>query len=347
MLGGVPSRAMTVVSETDDGNAATAAATDERLGPSADDGIWTHDVRKVYGGNIVAVEALSLTVRRGEIFGLLGPNGAGKTTTVGMLTTRIVPTAGRALVGGVDVVTDPAHARQLIGVVSQGNTLDRRLSARDNLILHGRYFGMSARQARDAADQWLEAFQLSHRANAEVEELSGGMARRLMLARAMLHGPSVLFLDEPSAGLDPQSRAALWDYIGELHAGGRTVLLTTHYIEEAERFCDRVAIMDHGTILALDTPMGLKESLGAGVSITLRTEGDAERLARRLRALAGASVSVAEDGRIRLHVAGEDSPMVKVIGAAQKGGFRLTEIAQTEDNLESVFITMTGRALRE
>ena len=309
--------------------------------------IQTHDLTKVYGETFTAVDKLNLSVREGEIFGLLGPNGAGKTTTVGMLTTRIVPTDGRALIGGVDVVAQPSRARQLIGVVSQGNTLDRRLSARDNLALHGRYFGMRAREARAAADEWLEAFQLSHRANAEVEELSGGMARRLMLARAMLHGPSVLFLDEPSAGLDPQSRAALWDYIGELHAGGRTVLLTTHYIEEAERFCDRVAIMDHGTILALDTPMGLKESLGAGVSITLRTEGDAERLARRLRALAGASVSVAEDGRIRLHVAGEDSAMVKVIGAAQKGGFRLTEIAQTEDNLESVFITMTGRALRE
>ena len=309
--------------------------------------IHTQDLTKVYGGKVTAVEGLNLRVRAGEIFGLLGPNGAGKTTTVGMLTTRIVPTSGRGFVGGVDVAAEPARARQLIGVVSQGNTLDRRLSARDNLVLHGRYFGMSARVARDAADQWLEAFQLSHRAKAEVEELSGGMQRRLMLARAMLHGPAVLFLDEPTAGLDPQSRAALWDYIGELHAGGRTVLLTTHYIEEAERFCDRVAIMDHGAILALDTPVGLKGSLGAGVSITLRTEGDAERLARRLRALAGASVSVGEDGRIRLHVSGEDSAMVKVIGAAQKGGFRLTEIAQTEDNLESVFITMTGRDLRE
>ena len=309
--------------------------------------IQTDDLTKVYGGTFTAVDKLSLSVRAGEIFGLLGPNGAGKTTTVGMLTTRIVPTGGRALVSGVDVVAQPSRARQLIGVVSQGNTLDRRLSARDNLILHGRYFGMTARAARVAADQWLDAFQLTHRATAEVEQLSGGMARRLMLARAMLHGPAVLFLDEPTAGLDPQSRAALWDYIGELHAGGRTVLLTTHYIEEAERFCDRVAIMDHGVILALDTPLGLKGSLGAGVSITLRTEGDAERLAQRLRALAGASVSVAEDGRIRLHVAGEDSPMVKVIGAAQKGGFRLTEIAQTEDNLESVFITMTGRGLRE
>ncbi|HEX6538999.1 MAG TPA: ATP-binding cassette domain-containing protein [Candidatus Dormibacteraeota bacterium] len=337
---------MSVVSQEEDGAPAPAAAAD-RVGPGPDDDIWTHDLRKVYGDKIVAVDALDLTVRRGEIFGLLGPNGAGKTTTVGMLTTRIVPTAGRAVVNDVDVAADPARARQAIGVVSQGNTLDRRLSARDNLILHGRYFGMSARAARAAADQWLEAFQLSHRAKAEVEELSGGMARRLMLARAMLHGPAVLFLDEPTAGLDPQSRAALWDYIGELHEGGRTVLLTTHYIEEAERFCDRVAIMDHGEILALDTPMGLKGSLGAGVSITLRTEGDAERLARRLRALAGASVSVAADGRIRLHVAGEDSAMVKVIGAAQKGGFRLTEIAQTEDNLESVFITMTGRGLRE
>ena len=316
-------------------------------GPSDDEIVWTHDLTKVYHAGVTAVDHLSVAVRRGEIFGLLGPNGAGKTTTVGMLTTRIVPTQGRALVGGVDVVAEPARARQFFGVVSQGNTLDRRLSARDNLTLHGRYFGMGARQARAAADQWLEAFQLAHRATAMVEELSGGMARRLMLARAMLHGPDVLFLDEPTAGLDPQSRVALWDYIGELHESGRTVLLTTHYIEEAERFCNRVAIMDHGAILALDTPHRLKGSLGTGVTVTLRTAGEAELLGRQLRSLDGASVSVAPDGQIRLHVAGDDGAMVKVIAAAHKGGFRLTEIAETEDNLESVFISMTGRGLRE
>jgi len=157
----------------------------------------------------------------------------------------------------------------------------------------------------------------------------------------------VLFLDEPTAGLDPQSRAALWDHIATLHASGRTVLLTTHYIEEAERFCDRVAIMDHGGILALDTPRGLKGALGAGVSITLRTAGKAERLADRLRRLDGAAASVAPDGLIRLHVAGDESAMVKVIAEAQRGGFRLTEISQVDDNLESVFITLTGRELRE
>ena len=339
-------RGVSAVSQEED-QAATVDEAALRPGPADDEIVWTHDLTKVYGGGVAAVDRLGVAVRRGEIFGLLGPNGAGKTTTVGMLTTRIVPTQGRALVGGVDVVADPARARQLFGVVSQGNTLDRRLSARDNLTLHGRYFGMSARQARAAADQWLEAFQLSHRAKAMVEELSGGMARRLMLARAMLHGPDVLFLDEPTAGLDPQSRVALWDYIGELRESGRTVLLTTHYIEEAERFCDRVAIMDHGTILALDTPHGLKGSLGAGVTVTLRTAGEAERLARQLRTLDGANVSVAADGQIRLHVAADDGAMVNVIAAAHNGGFRLTEIAETEDNLESVFIELTGRGLRE
>ena len=326
---------------------APVAAAPEGAGPSPDDDIWTRGLRKVYAGRIAAVEGINLTVRRGEIFGLLGPNGAGKSTTVGMLTTRIVPTAGRAVVGGVDVAADPARARQVIGVVSQGNTLDRRLTACENLSLHGRYFGMSPGAARRAADQWLEAFQLAHRASAMVEELSGGMARRLMLARAMLHGPDVLFLDEPTAGLDPQSRAALWDHIAALRASGRTVLLTTHYIEEAEHFCDRVAIMDHGGILALDTPRGLTGALGAGVSITLRAVGDAQRLASRLRKLEGATASVSSDGLIRLHIAGDDTAMVKVIAAAQKGGFRLTEITQIEDNLESVFITLTGRRLRE
>ena len=338
---------MTVVIQEADEDAARAEVSPERATPNADDDIWTHRLRKEYRGRIVAVEGLDLAVHRGEIFGLLGPNGAGKTTTVGMLTTGIVATSGRAVVGGVDVAANPARTRQVIGVVSQGNTLDRRLTVRENLILHGRYFGMGTRAAKQAADQWLEVFQLGHRATAMVEDLSGGMARRLMLARAMLHGPQVLFLDEPTAGLDPQSRAALWEHIGTLHASGRTVLLTTHYIEEAERFCDRVAIMDNGGILALDTPHGLKGALGAGVSITLRTAGDARRLADRLRKLNNVAASVMPDGLIRLHVTADDSAMVTVITAAQKGGFRLTEISQIDDNLESVFITLTGRGLRE
>src|SRR3954468_2276363 len=217
---------------------------------------------------------MNLTVYQGEIFGLLGPNGAGKTTTAGMLTTRVIPTSGRALVGGIDVIRHPALAKQVIGVVPQPNTLDRSLTVWENLYFHGRYFGMGAAASRAAADDMLGKFRLAERAKAPVMALSGGMAQRLMVARAILHRPAILFLDEPTAGLDPQSRIAMWEILGELHDEGQTILLTTHYMEEADSLCDRVAIMDHGRILALDTPAALKASVDTGSVVTVRTDGD-------------------------------------------------------------------------
>src|ERR1700728_2401954 len=257
--------------------------------PSADavgtpDGvIHTKDLTKVYSGtDFVAVDKLSLDVQAGEIFGLLGPNGAGKTTTVGMLTTRVVPTSGRAFLAGIDVAAHPALAKQLSGMVSQQNTLDRQLTVWETLYFHGRLFGMGAKASRQIADELLARFQLSQWATASVYALSGGMVQRLMVARAIFHRPSVLFLDEPTAGLDPQSRLALWDLLGELHGEGQTILLTTHYMEEADRLCQRVAIMDHGKILALDTPAALKRSLGADTVVTVRTVGDTDKLAELL-----------------------------------------------------------------
>ncbi len=193
--------------------------------------IETSGLTKVYPGGLEAVDGLDLSVKEGEIFGLLGPNGAGKTTTVGMLTTRVIPTEGSARVRGVDVVAQPTIAKQLIGVVSQSNTLDRSVDVWENLYFHGRYFGMKSRDARARADESLELFRLTDRAHVDVATLSGGMAQRLMLARSILHRPQVLFLDEPTAGLDPQSRLALWDILGELNASGQTILLTTHYME--------------------------------------------------------------------------------------------------------------------
>src|SRR6204780_1556107 len=209
--------------------------------------IRTVDLTKVYdGSDFAAVDELNLTIHGGEIFGLLGPNGAGKTTTAGMLTTRVVPTGGRAYVGEIDVVAPPALAKQLIGTVSQTNTLDRQLTVWENLYFHGRLFGMSAGEARSTSDKLLDQFQLSKWAKASGFALSGGMAQRLMVARAIFHRPAVLFLDEPTAGLDPQSRLALWEILGELNGMGQTIMLTTHYMEEADRLCGRVAIMDHG-----------------------------------------------------------------------------------------------------
>src|SRR5665647_1099850 len=207
--------------------------------------ITTSGLSKTFPGDIHAVVSLDLRVQSGEIFGLLGPNGAGKTTTVGMLSTRVIPTAGSACVGGVDVVAHPALAKQMIGVVAQSNTLDRSLTVSENLYYHCRYFGASARDARARADELLEQFCLADRAKSSVYALSGGMAQRLMVARSIAHRPHILFLDEPTAGLDPQSRLALWEILHELHGVGLTVLLTTHYMEEADHLCDRVATMVH------------------------------------------------------------------------------------------------------
>ena len=192
--------------------------------------IHTQELTKVYAGaDFAAVDRLSLDVQAGEIFGLLGPNGAGKTTTAGMLTTRVVPTSGRGFVGGVDIAAHPALVKQLSGIVSQQNTLDRQLSVWENLYFHGRLFGIGSKRSRLITDELLEQFQLTKWARASVYSLSGGMAQRLMVARAIFHRPAVLFLDEPTAGLDPQGRLALWEMLGKLNDQGQTILLTTHY----------------------------------------------------------------------------------------------------------------------
>jgi len=311
--------------------------------------IHTEDLTKVYPGtDFAAVDKLNLDVRAGEIFGLLGPNGAGKTTTAGILTTRVVPTSGRALLGGVDVRAHPALAKQLSGIVSQQNTLDRELTVWENLYFHGRLFGIKAKESRKTADDLLEQFQLSRWAKASVYALSGGMAQRLMVARAIFHRPSVLFLDEPTAGLDPQSRLALWDLLGELHGEGQTILLTTHYMEEAERLCERVAIMDHGRILALDTPAALKQTIGADTIVTVRTKGDVNRLAEVLAAeVAGVTRTRVADDRLELHVQGADGLVPRIVLAAEHAGFELVDVSVAEPTLETVFINLTGRELRE
>jgi ABC-2 type transport system ATP-binding protein len=309
--------------------------------------IRTDAVTKRYPGDVLAVDALNLEIPTGEVFGLLGPNGAGKTTTVGMLSTRIVPTSGHAWVGGVDVVAEPALAKQAIGVVAQTSTLDRSLTVWDNLYYHGRYFGMSSAEARASADALLERFRLSDRGGASVYALSGGMAQRLMVARAIMHRPHILFMDEPTAGLDPQSRLALWDIVHELHAGGQTVMLTTHYMEEADRLCDRVAIMDHGHILALDTPAGLKSSIDAETVVRIVTDGDPAALAGALRSMPGATDASVSDGAVSLQVKGIAGVVPKVVDAAEEAGFRVTELSSAEPTLETVFIRLTGKDLRE
>jgi ABC-2 type transport system ATP-binding protein len=311
--------------------------------------IRTVELTKVYAGtDFAAVDRLDLSVHGGEIFGLLGPNGAGKTTTAGMLTTRVVPTAGSAYVGTIDVVAHPALAKQLLGTVSQTNTLDRQLTVWENLYYHGRLFGISAARSRTTSDELLEQFQLSKWAKASVFALSGGMAQRLMVARAIFHRPAVLFLDEPTAGLDPQGRLALWETLGELNREGQTILLTTHYMEEADQLCDRVAIMDHGKILALDTPAELKRSVGADTIVTVRADGDQSALAQRLAdAIEGVTRTRVVEGGVELHVQGAERLVPRVVNAAESGGFELADLSVAEPSLETVFINLTGKALRD
>jgi ABC-2 type transport system ATP-binding protein len=311
--------------------------------------IETIDLTKQYPGtDFKAVDGLHLKVGTGEVFGLLGPNGAGKTTTVGVLTTRVIPTGGQAFVGGIDVVKHPTLAKQIIGVVSQQNTLDRQLTPWENLYFHGRLFGMGVKECKQTADDLLERFQLTRFAKASVYALSGGMAQRLMVARSIFHRPAVLFLDEPTAGLDPQGRLALWELLRSLNADGQTIMLTTHYMEEADQLCNRLAIVDHGKILALDTPAALKRSVEADTIITVKAGGDPDALAacftERVEGITGTR---AVDGGIELHVKGGDRLVPRVVEASEAGGFSLADLSISEPTLETVFINLTGKELRD
>jgi ABC-2 type transport system ATP-binding protein len=311
--------------------------------------IRTEELTKVYPGmDVPAVDALNLRVLQGEIFGLLGPNGAGKTTTAGILTTRVVPTSGNAYVAGIDVRKHPSLVKQVSGIVSQQNTLDRQLTVWENLYFHGRLFGLNAKVSRRRSDELLEQFALSRWSKASVYALSGGMAQRLMVARAIFHRPAVLFMDEPTAGLDPQSRLALWDMLQGLNQSGQTVVLTTHYMEEADHLCDRVAIMDHGRILALETPTKLKQSTGADTIVTVKVTSDGERLATALaRELEGVVGTRVVDNIVSLDVQGIDRLVPRVVNVAENINVQILDLAVTEPSLETVFINLTGKELRE
>jgi ABC-2 type transport system ATP-binding protein len=304
---------------------------------------------KVYEGKqrIVAVDGIDLSVNQGEIFGLLGPNGAGKTTTISIATTRALPTSGQVTIAGVDVVSKPAAARRNIGVVPQYNTLDRSLTVFENLYFHCRYFGFSSAASKARAQELLSQFLLQERSASFPAQLSGGMQQRVQIARAIAHRPAVLFLDEPSAGLDPQSRIAMWDAVKGLGNEGITVVLTTHYMEEADEICHRVAIMDHGKLLAQDTPEMLKATLGAQTIFELKLrqmEGSADLLEKLNRLPNVASVESISDG-IRVFSRGSDGLLPEIVQAAQSLGLRDLKI--NEPSLETVFIRLTGRDLRE
>ncbi len=317
-----------------------------------------------------AVDGVSFSVQRGEIFGLLGPNGAGKTTTIGVLTTRVRATSGSAYVMGIDVSQDPVSARAVLSVVPQRVSIDRALRARQNLIFHAAYHGVPRAERNRRADALLEQFGLGDRGKDRVDQYSGGMAQRLLIARALMHSPEVLFLDEPSTGLDPQARLFVWDRIRELQAAGITIVMTTHDMDEAFELTDRVGIMDHGKLLALDTPVALTKSLPGSTTLDLTieyAEGDdvaalttalsAQGGVERVEQVAGAQsetegkpadpVSDSRDLRVRLYLTGEAASLLGPINALLAArDARLTAVRLGEPSLEDVFINLTGRDLR-
>jgi ABC-2 type transport system ATP-binding protein len=317
------------------------------------------DLVKTYPGKrktpaVEAVRGLSFSVEVGESFGLLGPNGAGKSTTLGCITTLVRPTSGRILVDGIDVVAQPIESKRRIAVVPQTRNLDRDLSVREVLTYHGRYFGLPRADRERRAERLLDEMQLADKADAKPLTLSGGMQQRVMIARALMHDPKVLLLDEPTTGLDPQARRMLWDTLAELRRRGLTLILTTHYMEEADRLCDRLAIIDHGRILTLDTPAALKRALPGGQILDVWARASAP-LAPRLGTIPGVMrvERVEADGvhdgveRLRLFVDPADGLLDRVLHAVREGGADLDHVSLTAPSLEDVYIHLTGKELRE
>jgi ABC-2 type transport system ATP-binding protein len=295
--------------------------------------------------DVVALESLDLDIRAGEFFGLLGPNGAGKTTAIGILTTRILPTAGKATVAGADVVTDSVRVRQTIGVVPQRPNADLSLNVMENLQFHAAYFGIPTSVATQRAHELLERLGLSEKTSAKLAELSGGQQQRLMIVRALMHEPDIIFLDEPTVGLDPQARLDLWEILRDLHSRGRTIVMTTHYMDEADRLCDRLAIVDRGKLLALDTPRALKAKAPGGTLLELVLDGDAMPAAEVAETLDGLSRVEAKDGILRAHSSRGGQTLPALIEIAESTGRTVTDIHLLQPSLETLFVSLTGRKL--
>src|SRR5690242_4773093 len=294
---------------------------------------------------VIALQSLDLEIKQGEFFGLLGPNGAGKTTTIGILTTRVKPTSGTALIGGADVVSQAVQVRQRVGLVPQRPNPDRSLNVLENLLFHAAYFGIPAATSAPRANALLDQLGIADKAHAKVDEMSGGQQQRLMIARALIHEPQVIFLDEPTVGLDPQTRLSLWDILRELHREGRTIVMTTHYMEEADKLCDRIAIVDRGQLLELDTPQALKQRAPGGTLVELTLSGDAAPIAEPMRSVEGV-LRAEPQGKV-LHIYSDRggrviSPAIQLV---EDRGSSVTNISLTEPSLETLFVARTGRKL--
>jgi len=315
------------------------------------------DLVKTYPGTkktppVEAVRGISFSVPPGELFGMLGPNGAGKSTTLGCLTTLVRPTSGTLTVGGVDVVSQPQLSKRMVAFVPQARNLDRDLTAREVLTWHARYFGLPAAEREARADRLLRELQLEEKADAKPPTLSGGMQQRLMIARALMHDPKVLLLDEPTTGLDPQARRMLWDILRELHRGGLTIILTTHNMDEADALCQRIAVVDHGRILTLDTPAALKRQLPGGSVLDVGVRGGSDP-SPHLQALPGVLSLEARAGeeegvqRLRLFVDPGPGLLDAVLQVVRDAGGALHHVSLTPPSLEDVYIHLTGKELRE
>jgi len=305
-------------------------------------------------GDFIAVNDMNLAIQKGEIFGLLGPNGAGKTTTISMITGLLKPTSGSITVDGLDLQTQPYAVKAKLGLVPQELALYPTLSARDNLDFFGSIYGLRGKQLRERVDEMLAMVELTDRANEAVKNYSGGMKRRVNIAAGLMHQPEVLFLDEPTVGVDPQSRNAIFDAVEELNRAGMTVIYTTHYMEEAERLCHRVAIIDEGQIIALDTPQALINSLGGGILVLGLEDpetdpglGHVQVVVDRVAEMPSVKATTRDDGHLKVETHRFQETLMGIIEITNQLDVRITSMEKWEPNLESVFLHLTGKKLRE
>ena len=308
--------------------------------------VETEDLTKEFNG-LTALNKVSLEVKKGELFGLLGPNGAGKTTFLNILSTMIKPSSGRATVNSFDVERNPDLVRESIGMVFQDTSLDERLTGRENLDLHGRLYGLGRQIRRERIQEVLHLVELEERADALVKTYSGGMMRRLEIARGLMHAPKVLFLDEPTLGLDPQTRRKIWDYIRRLNREQEvSMILTTHYMDEADALCDRVAIIDKGKVVALDTPENLKNQIGGDI-ITLHMDNKIEVAAKLFEDEEYIEKVGILNGTLNLTVDNGEHAIPKILEKASHHNIEIESVSLRKPTLEDVFLHHTGRAIRE